>query len=197
MRILLIDAFDSFIYIIHQYLLAAGAQSDVVRSDEIRCAEIAAMAPEALVLGPGPGHPADSGHVEIVRRYASEIPIFGVCLGHQAVGLAFGAAVRPATHLMHGKTSQIAHDGQGIFRGVPDRFLASRYHSLIVTADTVPDELVISARAVDDGYVMALRHRWLRVESVQFHPESIGTEHGLELLRGFLDQCSRGAAGRA
>ena len=197
MRILLIDAFDSFIYIIHQYLLAAGAQSDVVRSDEIRCAEIAAMAPEALVLGPGPGHPADSGHVEIVRRYASEIPIFGVCLGHQAVGLAFGAAVRPATHLMHGKTSQIAHDGQGIFRGVPDQFLASRYHSLIVTADTVPDELVISARAVDDGYVMALRHRWLRVESVQFHPESIGTEHGLELLRGFLDQCSRGAAGRA
>ena len=181
-RVLLVDAFDSFVYIVRQYLLTAGAQPVVVRSDALRPRDITAMRPDVVVLGPGPGHPADSGHVEIVRGFGDQVPIFGICLGHQAVGLAYGAKVRPANHLMHGRTSAIHHDGRGVFAGAPSPLRATRYHSLIVVADTVPDCLQVTASAADDGYVMGLRHRHLPVESVQFHPESICTDHGLAMI---------------
>ena len=181
-RVLLVDAFDSFVYIVRQYLLAAGARPVVVRSDALRPRDITAMRPDVVVLGPGPGHPADSGHVQIVRGFGDRVPIFGICLGHQAIGLAYGARVRPASHLMHGRTSEINHDGRGVFAGAPNPLRATRYHSLIVVADTVPDCLQITASAADDGYVMGLRHRGLPIESVQFHPESICTDHGLAMI---------------
>jgi anthranilate synthase/aminodeoxychorismate synthase-like glutamine amidotransferase len=193
LRPLLVDAFDSFVHIIRQYLFSAGAEPVVVRSNALSHADIAAMDPDAIVLGPGPGHPGESGHVEIVREFGHRIPTLGVCLGHQAIGMAFGATVRPTTHLMHGKTSRISHDAEGVFAGVPAAFSATRYHSLVVVEKTVPPELVVSARADDDGHVMALRHRWLPVESLQFHPESVCTEHGLRLIENFLDAAANEA----
>jgi anthranilate synthase component II len=181
-KVLLVDAFDSFVYIVRQYLLTAGADPVVVRSDELRPKDITALRPDLIVLGPGPGHPADSGHVQIVRGFGDRVPIFGVCLGQQAIGLAYGARVRPASHLMHGRTSDIHHDGRGVFTGAPSPLRATRYHSLIVVADTVPDCLQVTASAADDGYVMGLRHRRLPIESVQFHPESICTDNGLAMI---------------
>ena len=188
MRALLIDAYDSFVYIIYQYLLQAGAEIVVRRNDHIPADEVEALAPDFILLGPGPGHPADAHYVEIIRRYAEEIPIFGVCLGHQAIGLAFGGEIQRATHLMHGKTSAIEHDGRGCFTDVEQPFRATRYHSLIVREQSVPDSLEITARSADDGYVMGLRHRSLPIESVQFHPESVYTESGFKLFRNFIDQ---------
>ncbi|MBG6106216.1 anthranilate synthase component II [Micromonospora vinacea] len=188
MKTIVVDAYDSFVYIIHQYLRSLGAQPLVLRSDEAGPDRIAAEAPDLLVLGPGPGHPVESGHVELVTTFAGRIPMFGVCLGHQAIGTAFGGTVRPAKHLMHGKTSRIMHDGRGCFAAQPQLFAATRYHSLIVEEDTVPDCLEISARAEDDGYVMGLRHRDLPIESVQFHPESICTASGLNVFRSFIDR---------
>jgi anthranilate synthase component II len=190
MKVLLVDAFDSFVHIIRQYLLSAGMQTEVVRSDAIDVGDIPATGADALLLGPGPGHPAESGHVELVRAYAGRLPIFGVCLGHQAIGLAFGGRVIRATHLMHGKASDVRHDGRGVFAGLPDPVRVARYHSLIVDNDSLAGtDLIASGHATDDGYVMALRHRWLPVESVQFHPESVRTEHGLPMLTNFLDGC--------
>ncbi|MBX6385500.1 MAG: aminodeoxychorismate/anthranilate synthase component II [Microbispora sp.] len=185
MRTLVVDAFDSFVYILHQYLKSVGADPVVLRSTEVTPARVRELRPSAVLLGPGPGHPAASGHVEIVRNLAQEVPILGICLGHQAIGLAYGGHVRPASHLMHGKTSRISHDGKGLFIGMPPLFSATRYHSLIVTEDSVPDCLEISARSLDDGYVMGLRHRTLPVESVQFHPESISTEDGLQMIKNW------------
>ena len=181
------DAYDSFVYIIYQYLRSLGADPVVVRSTETSADRLAADPPDLLVLGPGPGHPVESGHVELVEAFAGRIPLFGVCLGHQAIGTAFGAVVRPAKHLMHGKTSRIIHDGQGCFSAQPAMFPATRYHSLIVEEESVPAELEITARSEDDGYVMGLRHRTLPVESVQFHPESICTATGLNIFRSFVD----------
>lgn len=188
MRTLIIDAYDSFVHIIRQYLLTLDAGPVVVRSRDVRHADITATAPDMIVLGPGPGHPAESGHVEVIRRFADRIPILGVCLGHQALGLAYGAEVRQAAHLMHGKSSAIRHDGRGLFDGQPQPFAATRYHSLIVAEESVPPCLDITARSEDDGYVMGLRHRSLPVESVQFHPESVCTERGLDLFRNFIRQ---------
>ncbi|MEU6040978.1 aminodeoxychorismate/anthranilate synthase component II [Actinomadura sp. NPDC047616] len=193
MRILVVDAFDSFVYILRQYLMSAGANPVMARSNELTAATIRGTAPDAILLGPGPGRPAESGHVEIVREFAGLVPILGVCLGHQAIGLAYGASVVPARHLMHGKTSRIRHDGRGLFAGVPDGFVATRYHSLVVVEDTVPECLEITARSHDDGYVMGLRHRHLPVESVQFHPESIGTEDGMRLITNFVGLCAASA----
>ena len=184
--ILVIDNYDSFTYNLVQYLGELGAEPEVVRNDAVDMAGISAMRPEGIVISPGPGTPDDAGiSLEVIRGLGSGIPILGVCLGHQAIGQAFGATVARARRQMHGKTSAVEHDGRGVFRGVPSPFSATRYHSLAVLADTVPEDLEISARA-DDGEVMGLRHRRWPVEGVQFHPESILTEHGKILLANFL-----------
>ncbi|MEU1228927.1 aminodeoxychorismate/anthranilate synthase component II [Streptomyces sp. NPDC005828] len=185
-RILVVDAFDSFVDILRQYLMSAGAEPVMVRSTAVRLTDIERDLPDAILLGPGPGHPDDSGHVEIVRAFAGRLPLFGVCLGQQAIGRAFGADVVPARRLMHGKASPIEHDGRGLFAGLPAGFSATRYHSLIVPEETVPDCLEVTARSADDGYVMGLRHRTLPVESVQFHPESFRTDHGMRMVSNFL-----------
>ena len=184
--ILVIDNYDSFTYNLVQYLGELGAKPEVVRNDAVDLSGISAMRPERIVISPGPGTPDDAGvSLEVIRGLGSGIPILGVCLGHQAIGQAFGATVARARRQMHGKTSAVEHDGRGVFRGVPSPFSATRYHSLAVLADTVPEDLEISARA-DDGEVMGLRHRRWPVEGVQFHPESILTEHGKILLANFL-----------
>ncbi|MET8748586.1 aminodeoxychorismate/anthranilate synthase component II [Streptomyces sp. NPDC004667] len=185
MKVLLVDAYDSFTHIIDQYLRTLGATTEVVRSRTQSPDELAARLPDAVVLGPGPGHPAESGHVELVHRFAGRVPLLGICLGHQAIGLAYGGGVRVADRLKHGKTSEVAHDGAGVFTGLDAPMTATRYHSLIV-AEPLPQELLATAHAVDDGYVMGLRHRTLAVEGVQFHPESITTVGGMRLLENFL-----------
>ena len=183
----LIDAFDSFVYVIEQYLGELGATTRVLRSSTDNADVIRAMKPDAIVLGPGPGTPEDSGHVQLLEAFAASVPIFGVCLGHQAIGVAFGATVRRADHIMHGKRSVLSHDGLGVFKSVPDPVSVARYHSLIVDRSTVPSCLEITATSEDDGYVMGLRHRELPIESVQFHPESICTDAGMTMMRNFLD----------
>jgi len=185
MRATIVDARDSFTYIIYQYLREIGINVRVVRSGVQSPHELAADAPDFILLGPGPGHPRDSGHVEIVTALKRRLPLFGVCLGHQAIALAFGGRVERATHLMHGKTSVIAHDGSGVLKNQARSFSATRYHSLIVT-DDLQSPLVVTARAAEDGCVMALRHRTLPIEGVQFHPESIATENGLAIFAAFV-----------
>jgi anthranilate synthase/aminodeoxychorismate synthase-like glutamine amidotransferase len=185
--ILVVDNYDSFTYNLVQYLGELGAELRVVRNNVLTVDQIAAMHPERIVISPGPGTPDDAGvTLEVIRRLSERTPILGVCLGHQAIGQAFGATVSRARRQMHGKTSPIEHDGRGVFRGLPVPFQATRYHSLAVIADTVSADLEISARA-DDGEIMGLRHRRRPVEGVQFHPESILTEHGKTLLRNFLE----------
>ncbi|MGA4841743.1 anthranilate synthase component II [Streptomyces sp. G45] len=185
MKVLLIDAYDSFVHIIDQYLRTLGARTEVVRSLTRSPAELAASRPDAVVLGPGPGHPADSGHVELVREFAGRVPLLGVCLGHQAIALAYGGDVAVADQVMHGRVSTVRHDGAGVFHGLGHTLEATRYHSLVVP-EPLPDALVVTATALDHGYVMGLRHRRLPVEGVQFHPESITTSGGLALLDNFL-----------
>ncbi|QES47511.1 aminodeoxychorismate/anthranilate synthase component II [Streptomyces venezuelae] len=184
-RVLLIDAYDSFVHIINQYLRTLGARTEVVRALERTPDELAALEPDAVVLGPGPGHPAESGHVELVHRFAGRVPLLGVCLGHQAIGLAYGGRVEVAEQVMHGRTSTVRHDGEGVFRGLGNTLEATRYHSLIV-AEPLPEELVTTAVSTDHGYVMGLRHRTLPVEGVQFHPESIMTTGGVQIMGNFL-----------
>lgn len=191
MRALLIDAYDSFIYIIAQYLQGLQLDTRVVRNDEVSFDMVEELRPDLIVLGPGPGHPSEARYVELVRRFQGRCPILGVCLGHQAIGLAYGARVRRASHLVHGKTSVVHHDGRGCFVGHPNPCRATRYHSLIVEESGLPDCLEIAARAADDGYVMAMRHRTLPIESVQFHPESVCTEDGIALFRNFIDHYVR------
>jgi anthranilate synthase component 2 len=180
-NVLVVDAFDSFVHIIDQYLRELGADTTVVRSGM----PVPESRPDAVVLGPGPGHPADSGHVALVRRFAGEVPLLGVCLGHQAIALAFGGAVRLADNLMHGRTSVIEHDGLGVYTGLPEQHEVTRYHSIVV-AEPLPADLVCTARSLDDGYVMGLRHTRLPVEGVQFHPESITTVDGMRVMANFL-----------
>jgi len=185
MKALLIDAYDSFSHIIYQYLRMIDVDTDVVRSGELSPADALAHDSDFVLLGPGPGTPEDSGHVEMVQELRGVKPVLGVCLGLQSIATAYGARVSPAAHQMHGKTSTIDHDGSGVFAGIDPGFLATRYHSLIVEEPTVPTELIVTARSHDDGYVMALRHSTDLVEGVQFHPESILTANGLELFRNF------------
>ena len=185
MKALLIDAYDSFSHIIYQYLRMLDIDTEVVRSGELTPFEALEHDSDFVLLGPGPGTPEDSGHVEMVKELAGSKPVLGVCLGLQSIATAYGATVSPAIHQMHGKTSAIDHDGSGVFAGLEPGFLATRYHSLIVEEPTVPAELVVTARSADDGYVMGLRHRDVLVEGVQFHPESILTENGIQLFRNF------------
>jgi anthranilate synthase/aminodeoxychorismate synthase-like glutamine amidotransferase len=185
--VLLVDNYDSFTYNLYQYLGELGADVRVVRNDELSAEAAIALAPERIVISPGPGTPDQAGiTLDLIRRAAGRIPVLGVCLGHQALGQAFGGQVRRAPKLMHGKTSPIHHDGRTLFARLPDPFTATRYHSLIVERDSVPESLEISAWT-DDGIVMGLRHRQYPLEGVQFHPESILTTVGKDLLRNFLE----------
>jgi anthranilate synthase/aminodeoxychorismate synthase-like glutamine amidotransferase len=184
--LLLLDNYDSFTYNLAQYLGQMGQTLEVRRNDKISLEEIEDLAPERIVISPGPCTPKEAGISEpLVERFARKIPILGVCLGHQAIGEAFGGRVVRAAKIMHGKTSEIHHDGKTIFSGLPQGFRATRYHSLIVERKSLPKELEISAET-EDGTIMGLRHRKLRVEGVQFHPESVLTEPGFRLLENFL-----------
>ena len=185
--LLMIDNYDSFTYNIVQYLGELGEEVRVFRNDKISIAEIEALAPARIVLSPGPCSPEEAGiSVEVVRHFAGKIPILGVCLGHQSIGYAFGGSIVKSATLMHGKTSPIIHDGTGLFAGLPNPFKATRYHSLVVQRDSLPDDLVVTAW-VAEGEIMGMRHRTLPVWGVQFHPESILTEGGMDLLRNFLE----------
>ena len=188
--ILMIDNYDSFTYNIVQYLLELSAEVEVRRNDEITIAEIEAMAPEKIVISPGPCTPNESGiSLETVDHFAGKIPILGICLGHQSIGQSFGGTIVRAGSVMHGKTSAIHHNGEGVFAGLKQPFEATRYHSLVVDKATLPSTLEVTAWTKKDGEVdeiMGLRHRELSIEGVQFHPESILTEHGYDLLKNFL-----------
>ena len=184
--LLVIDNYDSFTYNLVQYLGELGEEILVYRNDQITLAEIEAKAPERIVISPGPGTPKDAGiSIEVVRIFGGKIPILGVCLGHQAIGEAFGGIVIRADRLMHGKTSMVSHDGRSIYTDLPDKFEATRYHSLILQKETLPDLFEISAWT-DEGEIMGIRHRSLPIEGVQFHPESILTGVGKDLLGNFL-----------
>jgi anthranilate synthase/aminodeoxychorismate synthase-like glutamine amidotransferase len=184
--ILVLDNYDSFTYNLVQYLGELGAKMRVARNDKISVDEVASAAPDAIVISPGPGYPDGAGiSLALIRRLHESTPILGVCLGHQAIGQAFGGTVSRARKQMHGKTSRIHHDGRGVFAGLPQDFEATRYHSLVVVDEGLPADLEVSARA-EDGEIMGLRHRRLPIEGVQFHPESILTGQGKALLRNFL-----------
>ncbi len=188
--LLLIDNYDSFTYNLAQYLGELGAEVRVVRNDAIGVEGIAALAPGQIVVSPGPCTPDQAGvSLAAIREFAGRIPLLGVCLGHQAIGQAFGGRVVRAGTLMHGKTSPVRHDGKGVFRGLPVPFEAGRYHSLAISRDGFPECLEVSAQT-EDGEIMGVRHRTLPVEGVQFHPESVLTEHGHALLKNFLNRGS-------
>ena len=185
--LLVIDNYDSFTYNLVQYLGELGETVEVRRNDRVTIDEIESnLRPERIVISPGPGTPNDAGiSLDVIERFSGKIPLLGVCLGHQAIGQAFGGRVVRAPELMHGKASEVSHDGKTIFDGLQDRFLAGRYHSLMVEKHSLPSSLEISA-STDDGIIMGLRHRELKVEGVQFHPESILTSDGKQLLANFL-----------
>ena len=192
----MIDNYDSFTYNLVQYLGELGAELEVCRNDSIDVAGVRAMAPQAIVISPGPCTPREAGvSVALLREIAGEVPILGVCLGHQCVGEAFGATVVRAGRLMHGKTSPIIHDGKTIFTGIPSPFDAMRYHSLLVDAATIPPALEVSARTAENE-IMGLRHKQHAVEGVQFHPESILTFEGKHLLQNFLDSLDQNGTAR-
>ena len=186
--IVVIDNYDSFVFNLVQYLGEMRPGITVLRNDAATVEEIEALAPERIVISPGPGRPDDAGiSIALIRALSPRVPILGVCLGHQAIARCFGAEVGPARSLLHGKTSAIRHDGTGVLRGLPDPFTATRYHSLAVIEDTLPGELAVTART-EDGEIMALRHRERPVEGVQFHPESILTAEGKRIVANFLEE---------
>jgi anthranilate synthase/aminodeoxychorismate synthase-like glutamine amidotransferase len=186
--ILMIDNYDSFTYNLVQYLGELGADMQVYRNDQITVAEIERLAPEKIVISPGPCTPKEAGiSCDVIRHFAGRVPLLGVCLGHQCIGEVFGGEIVRAPALFHGKTSLIYHDGKTIFRGLPRPFEATRYHSLVIRRETLPDCLELSAET-DDGVIMGVRHRELPIEGVQFHPESILTHEGKKLLANFLSQ---------
>ena len=189
--LLMIDNYDSFTYNLYQYLCELGEDVQVFRNDKITLDEIEAMAPERLVISPGPGTPSEAGiSVEAVRRFAGKLPLLGVCLGHQCIGEAFGGVVSGAGEIKHGKMSQVTHDNKGVFEGLPNPFAAVRYHSLAIVPETLPDVLEVSARS-ESGVIMGVRHKEFTLEGVQFHPESILTKPGKQLLQNFLNMENR------
>jgi anthranilate synthase/aminodeoxychorismate synthase-like glutamine amidotransferase len=180
--ICVIDNYDSFVYNLVQYVESLGVDCVVYRNDAVTVEQVADLDPNLVIISPGPGDPADAGiSIELVRRLGHSIPVFGVCLGHQAIGAAFGARIRHAAEPMHGKCSEIKHDGEGVFAGLRNRLTVARYHSLVVEADTLPAELVATAWS-ETGEIMGVRHRTLPIEGVQFHPESLFTEQGVALV---------------
>jgi anthranilate synthase component II len=184
--LLLIDNYDSFTYNLYQYLCELGADVLVKRNDRVSVHDVRLLAPERIVISPGPGRPEDAGvTIDLIQELAGQVPILGVCLGHQAIGAAFGARVERAPALMHGKTSAVTHDGSELFAGLPNPFTATRYHSLLVAEDSLPADLEVTARS-EDGVIMGLRHRECDVQGVQFHPESILTTGGHRLLANFI-----------
>ena len=192
-RVVVIDNYDSFVYNLVQYLGELGAEPEVYRHDEIDLAGLAALNPDGLVISPGPGRPEDAGISSAAIKSLGEAgtPVLGVCLGHQCIGALYGGSIERAPRVMHGKTSEIIHDGTGVFAGIPSPFVATRYHSLVVERDSVPDVLRITAET-EDGLVMGLRHDEFPIEGVQFHPEAILTDSGRPLIANFLSEIAAG-----
>jgi anthranilate synthase/aminodeoxychorismate synthase-like glutamine amidotransferase len=189
LRVVVIDNYDSFVYNLVQYLGEFGADPVVVRNDERDVASLLSERIDGLLVSPGPGHPRDAGITcDLITQAAGRVPVLGVCLGHQAIGEVFGARIERAPEIRHGKTSQITHDGSGVFGELPSPLEVTRYHSLVIEPSSMPTTLVVTARA-DDGTIMGVRHRDHDVEGVQFHPESILTQHGHAMLRNFLARC--------
>jgi anthranilate synthase component II len=189
MRVLLIDNYDSFVFNLAQYLGALGAEPLVLRNDA-NIEELVGLHPDAVVISPGPGRPEDAGCcVEAIVRFAGKVPVLGVCLGHQAIGVAYGGRVVRAEGVMHGKTSLIHHNSAGVFRGLPNPFRATRYHSLVIQPGSLPEQLEVTART-EEGVIMGVRHLDVAVEGVQFHPESIMTDDGMALMQNFLELVS-------
>jgi anthranilate synthase/aminodeoxychorismate synthase-like glutamine amidotransferase len=188
--VFVLDNYDSFTYNLVQYMGELGAEMVIRRNDELTPAEVEALHPDRILISPGPCTPQDAGiSIELIRHFAKpgrSVPILGVCLGHQAIGAAFGGNVVRAPKLMHGKTSEVEHDGRTIFKDIPSSMTCTRYHSLIVAEEGLPEELEVSARTVDGETIMALRHRELPIEGVQFHPESVLTVHGKQIIQNFL-----------
>jgi para-aminobenzoate synthetase component 2 len=190
MRVLVIDNYDSFVYNLVQYLGQLGVECDVRRNDEVTVAQVGRLRPNGVLLSPGPGTPDRAGiMIDLIKKYAGEFPIFGVCLGHQAIGEAYGAVVDRAPELLHGKTSLVTHAGDGVLAGLPDPFTGTRYHSLAVLEETLPSTFEVTGRTVESGLVMAMRHRTLPLEGVQFHPESVLTQGGHLMLANWLAVC--------
>ena len=189
--VFVLDNYDSFTYNLVQYLGELGAKIEVYRNDELTVEEVEALKPERILLSPGPCTPGEAGIlVPLIRHMAGRVPILGVCLGHQAIGEAFGGDVVRAAHLMHGKTSSVEHDGKGVFTGLPTPLTCTRYHSLIVAEKSLPGELMVTARTAENGagsVIMGLRHRTLPIEGVQFHPESVLTEGGRQMIKNFME----------
>ncbi len=189
-RILVIDNYDSFVYNLVQYLGELGAQPIVVRNDEISIRDALALKTDGVLLSPGPGQPHDAGILcDAIRAFAGVTPIFGVCLGHQAIGHVFGAKIVHAPELQHGKTSEIVHNSTGLFENICSPIQATRYHSLVIDPNSLPSELTVTA-STKDGMIMGVHHRELDIEGVQFHPESVLTEHGHEIVKNFITRCS-------
>ncbi len=195
-RILVVDNYDSFVFNIVSYLVQLGAEVDVHRNDDVDME--AALGYDGILISPGPGTPESAGvSMQLIRTAASKVPVFGVCLGHQAIAAVYGATVDRAPELLHGKTSQVSHEEQGVFRGLPSPFTATRYHSLAVEDATVPDELEVTARS-ESGVIMGIRHRQYAIEGVQFHPESVLTEGGYRIFANWLEACGdQGAVARS
>ena len=192
MKVLVIDNYDSFVYNLVQYVGILGAEPEVYRNDKITLDKVRQINPDHIIISPGPGTPEDIRYFgvcsEILLNISPAVPTLGVCLGHQGIGFVFGGRIRRAKKLMHGKTSRIVHDGSGVFRGLPTPFEATRYHSLVVADEDLPSSLKVTARTLDDREIMGIRHRGYPIEGVQFHPESIKTEHGITILKNFLER---------
>lgn len=190
-RILVLDNYDSFVYNLVQYLGEQGSEPIVVRNDQISTSQALEIKPDGVLLSPGPGQPTDAGIMcDMIRAFAEVAPIFGVCLGHQAIGQVFGAEIIRAPELQHGKTSEISHNNSGVFKNISSPICATRYHSLVIDPTTLPNELEVTA-STKDGIIMGVRHRTLDIEGVQFHPESVLTEHGHEMIKNFIDRCKK------